>query len=120
VRDDLRLAAPLTEGDLELVGRFRGAVRLRGGGVSSPAVVHFWVSASGGRRTFRALLLDLPEAGAARSSRELIAVLRHPDTAGPVLLLREISGAGRRYDLLELGAGGAFAPVHQTPWQGCD
>ncbi len=120
VREKLRLADPIGGDTLELMGRFRGAVRLRGGGASSPAVVHFWVSTVDGRRRFRALLLDLPEAGAARSSRQLVTVLRRPETDVPVIVLREVSAAGRRHTLLEPGPDGNFRQVYATPWHGCD
>ncbi len=118
-REDLRLGAPLEDGKLELVGRFRGAVRLRGGGASSEAVLHFWVSAAGGTRTFRYALLDLPRAGAARLHRERVAVFQGPGSTQPIVVFRETSEAGRRTVILDLLPSGTFQSVLATPWRGC-
>jgi len=118
-REDLRLAGPVEEGKLELVGRFRGAVRLRGGGASSEAVLHFWASSSGRERTFRYALLDLPRAGAARLSRERVGVLTDPDGGRPLVVFRETSEAGRRTVILDLLPSGTFQTILATPWRGC-
>jgi hypothetical protein len=118
-RENLRLAGAIEDPGLELVGRFRGAVRLRGGGASSTAVLHFWVAVSGGVRKFRYALLDLPKAGAARLSRERVAVLRDPGADRPMVVFRETSEAGRRTVILDLLPAGTFQSVLATPWRGC-
>ena len=119
IREGLRLADPIQDGSLELVGGFRGAVRLRGGGVSSPAVAHFWVSRSDSARVFRYLFLDLPQGGVARLSRRVVAVLKTPQGEGPLVLFRETTGGGSRYVLRGLGDDGRFHPVLTTRWEGC-
>ncbi len=119
IRRNLRLAEAWEPGALELVGEYQGAVRLRGGGASSEAVLHVWVSATAGRRIFRYALLDLPRAGAARLSRTLIGVVRPPGTERPAVILRESAEAGRRVVILELLDGGRFRPSLETPWEGC-
>jgi hypothetical protein len=95
-RENLRLARGLEPETLELVGRMRGAVRLKGGGASSDIVLHFWASAHAGERRFRFALLDLPRAGAARLSRRVIGVLESPESGMPLVVLREEAERGRR------------------------
>lgn len=118
-RENLRLARGLEPETLELVGRMRGAVRLKGGGASSEFVLHFWASARAGERRFRYALLDLPRAGAARLSRRLIGVLESPESGMPVAVLREEAERGRRTVVLEFLSSGVFQPVFQSVWTGC-
>ncbi len=119
IREALRLGASWEDSTLELVGRFRGAVRLRGGGASSPAVFHFWARWRDGERSLRYGLLDLPEAGAGRLSRRLVGALRAPGATEPSAIFRETSEAGRRVTVMELLPSGRFQTVLRSPWVGC-
>ncbi len=119
IREGLRLARGIDPEALELVGRMRGSVRLKGGGASSELVLHFWVGSRDEERSFRYALLDLPRAGAARLTRRLIGVLESPDSQRPLALFREETERGRRMVALELLSSGVFRPVFESAWTGC-
>ena len=119
-REPFKLAASWAGESVELVGTFLGAVRMRGQGRSSPAVLHYWVGYENGRHQLRAAWVDLPEGGEVFVEHELLGIVQPAGGERPQIFAWEHGPAARRLRILEPGVSGAFEPVLVGPWTGCD